>query len=46
MTYDPEEGFSLDVDDPQQALAAMIGIRSDPMDLQPDDEVEDPESES
>lgn len=46
MTYDPDERFSLDVDDPEEALRGFMGVRGDPGDMEPEDEVEDPENES
>lgn len=41
MSYDPDARFSLDVDDPADALARLMGIRSDPADMEPEEQVED-----
>jgi hypothetical protein len=41
MIYDPDARIVFDVDDPEEALRALMGIRRDPADLEPEEQVED-----
>jgi hypothetical protein len=43
--YDPDELFSIEADDPAEALRHLLSIRVDPADLGPEEQVED-ESEA
>jgi hypothetical protein len=41
MTYDPDERFTLPEDDPEDALRRLMGIRGNPADMEPEEQVED-----
>lgn len=41
MTYNPDEVFSVDSDDPEDALRRLMGVRGDPADMEREEQVED-----
>jgi hypothetical protein len=41
MTYDPDARFGIDSDNPEDALRRLMGIRGDPADMEPEEQIED-----
>ncbi len=41
MSYDPDERFSIDADDPIEGLRHLLSIKVDPEDLDEEEQVED-----
>jgi hypothetical protein len=41
MSYDPDERFGINSDDPYDALRRLMGIRGDPADMAPEEQVEE-----